>query len=220
MSYFTYLIMKRQVTIDYKEFAEQARRFARKAEKLQEGWDLRQIDVGPNKGHVYLVKEQIRTLEKDSDVESSLEDLVGDISELNEPKDVATAEAAKNSTEHVSVHVEFHVLHSYSYLVPILYWNASFSNGKPLSRDEIWRLLKEVPADADKWGIVTQQEHPYLGRPFYYIHPCHTAEAMVGAEDTVASSDCREGGESWEYLTSWLTMFGRLVGLSLPLEFI
>jgi len=212
--------MKRQTIIEYEEFAEQARKFEKKAKALQEGWDLREVHSGPNKGHVYLVKQQILTLERDSDMKSfSLEDLVGDITGLCEPEDKATLENSKQDLDQ-AVHVEFHVVHSYSYLVPILYWNASFSDGKPLSRDEIWRLLQDVPANADKWGVVTQQEHPYLGRPFYYLHPCHTAEAMAGAEDSAASSRDDYCGESWDYLTSWLSMFGRIVGLSLPLEFI
>ena len=216
--------MNRQCNLTYEEFEQQARRFVEKAKKLQDGWELTEVGGGPHKGRFYLVKKRVQELTRDSVPEksSSLEDLAGDTSDLNEHEDEATVVDKDKTSEDMKevrpeatlIHVEYHIVHSYSYLVPILYWNAAYSDGRPLSLAEIWRLLETVPAGADKWGVVTQQEHPYLGRPFYHIHPCHTAEAMAKAKDSLVGDH-----DAWDYLTSWLSMFGVLTGLNLPMGY-
>ena len=87
-----------------------------------------------------------------------------------------------------------------------------------------------------KWGLVTQQEHPLLFRPFYHIHPCHTATVMERAVQTHRPQGGDEDGAGrdkevvWEdgfdrtppphYLLSWLSMFGPVVGLSVPLSYL
>ncbi|KAJ8305914.1 hypothetical protein KUTeg_016459 [Tegillarca granosa] len=50
-----------------------------------------------------------------------------------------------------------------------------------VSLEEIWRCVPSHYRDkleVDKWSFLTQQEHPFLGRPFYQLHPCHTADLM------------------------------------------
>ncbi len=210
--------MKRQFTVTYDEFDQQARNFAEKAKGLQDGWGLREVDGGPHNGQVYLVKKQVQELrqEKLTEKSSSLEDLAGDTTELSDHGDLATlASRTEAVARTIQVHVEYHIVHSYSYLVPVLYWNASYSDGKQLTLEDIWNLLEEVPTDVDKWGVVTQQEHPHLDRPFYHLHPCHTAEAMGGAKNCLEENS----SNNWDFLTSWLSMYGKLVGLKLPLEF-
>ena len=56
---------------------------------------------------------------------------------------------------------------------------------------------------------VSQADHPALHRPFYFIHPCRTAEAMAATAIHHASSP----PEKFNYVWSWLSLVGRDVGL-------
>lgn len=130
--------------------------------------------------------------------EEDLGSLAGDTSCLVEDSDVAyldrSASEIINEEENCTVHVEYHILHSVSYQVPVLYFNAAFSNGQSLVLEDIWELLSSdfVSQKADRWRLVTQQEHPYLGRPFYHIHPCHTATVMGKAMQCLADGNREE----------------------------
>ena len=168
---------------------------------------------------------------------------------------VATPAAESSHSSSLSVHVEYHIVHSFSYEVPVLYFNATYSNGRQLSLQDMWKLLSDrfVSSDVDRWGLVSQQEHPLLHCPFYHIHPCHTAKVMAQARKSQtdvnvltetereskegASKDgpntlvaCNDGGDDAKegqelskfepnYLVTWLSTFGPLVGLKVPLEY-
>ena len=165
----------------------------------------------------------------------------------------------------LSAHLEYHIVHSFSYEVPVLYFTATYSNGRQLSLNDTWKLLSHrfVSDDMDRWGLISQQEHPLLHCPFYHIHPCHTAKVMAQARKTQTGSgevkvhirtegeggkregkdllngvvECsdgdgrtsvvEEGGKLNEscskgepnYLVTWLSTFGPLVGLNIPLEY-
>lgn len=76
--------------------------------------------------------------------------------------------------------------------------------------------------------FVTQAEHPILGVPFFTIHPCQTANIMALfrpgtiffylsvtsyiVEDPAVSSTAN-------YLLSWLSVVGPVIGLELPLRY-
>lgn len=218
-------IMELRCTLSYESFHFLAKKLVVQSLKLSDGWELREVTSGAHRGKIYLVKNCTQQLDRryvnlpQVEEEVSLEELAGDLSSLMEDKDVASIGArgeelgAAPQTTPTNVHLEYHIVHSYSYQVPLLYFNATYSNGKSLSLAETWQLLS-VSSDADKWGVVTQQDHPYLGRPFYHVHPCHTATAMGRAKE------CLEDVEgTWNYLTSWLSMFGLMTGLCVPLGY-
>ncbi|KAL8261947.1 hypothetical protein R6Q59_026001 [Mikania micrantha] len=74
---------------------------------------------------------------------------------------------------------DFHVVLSSSYNVPVLYFRAYCSDGQPLNKDEIENNLPAESAKMlkeSKWTFITQEEHPYLNRPWYMLHPCGTSE--------------------------------------------
>jgi len=54
---------------------------------------------------------------------------------------------------------------------------------------------------------ISQDEHPLLGIPFYFLHPCGTENLL------------EEVGGSASYLLSWLSVAGPAVGLFIPLQF-
>ncbi|CAN4088181.1 unnamed protein product [Withania somnifera] len=118
-------------------------------------------------------------------------------------------------------HCDFHVIHSSSFRVPVLYFRAYRSDGEPLAIED---LEKDFPAytarelAVSKWTFITPEEHPYLNRPWYTLHPCGTSDWMkllFGNEPSVVS----QGGVSVEkYLTSWFSVVLPIFGLKIPLK--
>ncbi|XP_014681721.1 PREDICTED: ubiquitin-like-conjugating enzyme ATG10 [Priapulus caudatus] len=102
---------------------------------------------------------------------------------------------------------EYHVVYSASYGVPVAYFNLCRTNGCLLSLEEVWYLLPEEAARHDKWTFVTQQEHPVLARPFFQLHPCHTAAFMSRV------------GKSRNYVATWLSVIGSAIGLDVDLSY-
>ncbi|CAK7294640.1 Ubiquitin-like-conjugating enzyme ATG10 [Vulpes lagopus] len=126
-------------------------------------------------------------------------------------------EKTETTTGSEVIKYEYHVLYSCSYQVPVLYFRASFLDGRPLALKDIWegthecyktRLLQEP------WDTITQQEHPILGQPFFVLHPCKTNEFM-----TPVLKNSRKINRSVNYITSWLSVVGPVVGLHLPLSY-
>lgn len=197
--------MDRVSTINYEEFQRLAEDLHERSKEIGDTWELRTTPQSRSslQANQYLVKKASRVLRKvkggdggkgeSEEPEQDLGGLAGDTSDLMEDADVAYLN--KSSFEERFVHVEYHVLHSVSYQVPVFYFNASFSNGRGLLLEDVWELLSPelISREADRWGLVTQQEHPYLGRPFYHIHPCHTAKVMGKAVQCVADGSKEEG---------------------------
>nr|XP_023960266.1 ubiquitin-like-conjugating enzyme ATG10 [Chrysemys picta bellii] len=115
------------------------------------------------------------------------------------------------------IRYEYHVLYSSSYEVPVLYFRACFLDGRPLTLDEIWEGVHECYRARlleGPWDTITQQEHPLLGQPFFVLHPCRTNEFMA----PVLANSQREN-RNMNYITSWLSIVGPVVGLNLPLSY-
>lgn len=112
---------------------------------------------------------------------------------------------------------EYHVLHSCSYQVPVLYFRASFLDGRPLTLTDIWEGVHEcykMRLQQGPWDTITQQEHPILGQPFFVLHPCKTSEFM-----TPLLKNSRKINRNVNYIISWLSIVGPVVGLNLPLSY-
>ncbi|XP_061570542.1 ubiquitin-like-conjugating enzyme ATG10 [Cololabis saira] len=112
--------------------------------------------------------------------------------------------------------LEFHVLFSCSYSTPVLYWRASDLEGRSLTLEEMWssthpdfRRLQDGPLNT-----ISQQEHPFLGQPFFFLHPCRTEEVMRRVLQVSLDQD-----RPVNYVVSWLSVVGPVVGLRVPLEF-
>ncbi|XP_048255158.1 ubiquitin-like-conjugating enzyme ATG10 [Haliotis rufescens] len=109
---------------------------------------------------------------------------------------------------------EYHIVYSASYGVPVLYFNAYTQDGRLLSLDAVWNNVPQHYQDRfhhERWTILTQQEHPILGRPFFQLHPCHTADLMSKLDPHSCSRN---------YLLSWLSAVGPVVGLKIPLSYV
>ncbi|XP_019651961.2 ubiquitin-like-conjugating enzyme ATG10 isoform X2 [Ailuropoda melanoleuca] len=126
-------------------------------------------------------------------------------------------EVPETTTGSEVIKYEYHVLYSCSYQVPVLYFRASFLDGKPLALKDIWEGIHECYKTRllqEPWDTITQQEHPILGQPFFVLHPCKTNEFM-----TPLLKNSRKINRSVNYITSWLSVVGPVVGLNLPLSY-
>ncbi|XP_030623223.1 ubiquitin-like-conjugating enzyme ATG10 [Chanos chanos] len=115
------------------------------------------------------------------------------------------------------VRYEYHVLYSCSYQVPVLYFRASTLDGRVLSLEEVWEAVHpnyRVKLQQGPWDILTQQEHPILGQPFFMLHPCHTEHFMRPVLE-MARTNLRRVN----YVVTWLSAVGPVVGLELPLSY-
>ncbi|KAM5169757.1 ubiquitin-like-conjugating enzyme ATG10 isoform 1-T2 [Callospermophilus lateralis] len=112
---------------------------------------------------------------------------------------------------------EYHVLYSSSYQVPVLYFRASFLDGRPLALKDIWEGVHQCYQTRllqGPWDTITQQEHPILGQPFFVLHPCKTNEFMAPV-----LKNSQKINRNINYITSWLSIVGPVVGLNIPLSY-
>lgn len=71
-----------------------------------------------------------------------------------------------------------HVIFSEAFSVPVLYLNVHKSNGKSFNYDELYAHFNLKRDEDGSQMILSQQEHPLLFTPFYFVHPCRTLDWM------------------------------------------
>lgn len=104
---------------------------------------------------------------------------------------------------------EYHILYSASYSVPVLYFNVRNTAGKLLPLGDVWNILNvSKEALKDKWSFVSQQEHPILLRPYFYLHPCKSFELFKVCENSSVNP-----------LVTWLSSIAHVVHLNVALEY-
>ncbi len=54
--------------------------------------------------------------------------------------------------------------------------------------------------------MLSQGDHPILGIPCWYLHPCHTAEMV---EEIMKEAECDDPEQRW--LKAWFTVVGNVV---------
>ncbi|KAJ9176697.1 hypothetical protein P3X46_011981 [Hevea brasiliensis] len=136
-------------------------------------------------------------------------------------KEVAIDDATLVLSNHHEMHYyDFHIVYSASYGVPVLYFRGYYSDGCPLQLNEIEKDLPACSAKVlleSKWTFITQEEHPYLNRPWYKLHPCGTSEWMkLLFLGEAALAEKRVAIEL--YLVSWFSVVGQVIGLRIPIE--
>lgn len=133
--------------------------------------------------------------------------------------------------------VNFFICFSATFHVPVLYFTAHSSSGSPLPLPSLlpstifhhssrasypFTTLSPSPdADADDpppTPFLSQGDHPTLGTPCWFLHPCET-EALV---NEVLGEKWKEGGggeqqraEGWErdWFETWLMVVGSVIDL-------
>lgn len=115
--------------------------------------------------------------------------------QVHDPADANPLAAANIYT------LEHHIVYSPSYQVPVLYFNVYDSSksfvllyflpllsslstkrekgGSVLPWEQVDRFLRVARGSlSSQQAIISQTEHPILGLPFFYIHPCETQRLL------------------------------------------
>ncbi|XP_060764787.1 ubiquitin-like-conjugating enzyme ATG10 isoform X2 [Neoarius graeffei] len=163
--------------LDQKAFHLYCKLFLQHSSIIRDGWSWAEVK-GDNEG--YIKKTAIIPGRFCSLLNHKADDGMNTLTGTDELDD-EVAGAYTICESQLLMHYEYHVLYSFSHQVPILYFRATTLDGQPLSLHEVWsnihpnykeRLLQRP------WDTLTQQEHPFLGQPFFMLHPCHTEDFM------------------------------------------
>ncbi|OSX60452.1 hypothetical protein POSPLADRAFT_1182993 [Postia placenta MAD-698-R-SB12] len=115
-----------------------------------------------------------------------------------------------------------HVVFSPTFQVPAFYFTAHSASGAPLPLSEIVKLplLRQhilagthssgfaLTAQESTFPLLSQGDHPVLGTPSWYLHPCHTAEAVT----ELLSESRTDGGSEEERLSRWIQTWFVILG--------
>ena len=180
-------------TLSEADFNDGITAFVKVSNAVGDNWEI----VRQETGDAYLRKKCVKTLLAESDTMTTDSmsnftvscDDCGDDDNLSAFTEPETTEDCSELLLHsddkesaiVNCTFEYHVIYSRSFSVPVLYLNAFKASGNLLSLSEMWEYIPSVHKDRlhhERWTFLTQVEHPYLGIPFYYLHPCHTSDLM------------------------------------------
>ncbi|PSN65617.1 hypothetical protein BS50DRAFT_63163 [Corynespora cassiicola Philippines] len=126
-------------------------------------------------------------------------------------------EALRPPTPASRVSIVYDIILSPGYGVPVLYFHIQDPQFRfPPTMDTLYAHImpaqfKTQAMNVGVMGGVTVTEHPALGKPVYFIHPCQTADLMreIVGETVITAED---------YLVMWIGALGKCVGLDVPLE--
>ena len=104
-------------------------------------------------------------------------------------------------------------------------------DGSPLALDELLATplfrkdcLPNV-SDATPFGLMdsnatmsllSQGEHPVLGTPSWYLHPCHTSEMIEEVMAELRREDWSPEQIKWHFFQTWFMILGNVVDLRFP----
>ncbi|WOK91313.1 hypothetical protein Cni_G00004 [Canna indica] len=138
----------------------------------------------------------------------------GSISGDMELVDDATLVKSYKDDMHV---YDYHIAYNFNFRVPVLYFRGYQCDGCPLKLGDI---EKDLPAYSlnvlreSKWTFITQEDHPYLHRPWYTLHPCGTNDWM---KSMLGRDMPNKDPHMLHYISAWLSVVGQAVGLRIPL---
>ncbi|KAL1740517.1 hypothetical protein HDZ31DRAFT_47344 [Schizophyllum fasciatum] len=162
------------------------------------------------------------TVEDMKAIESSLLDVTDD-----ESLEIDDA-AAPLSTTKVPLSCHQYVVYAPGFQVPAFYFTIHNSQGSPLRVDDLVRTSLFRPSafsatarssfaitpSASSFPLLSQGDHPVLGTPCWYLHPCETATALAEIMSEMAYDD---GGSRdrrlQRTLEAWFMLLNSIVSL-------
>uniref|UniRef100_M4B3U6 Ubiquitin-like-conjugating enzyme ATG10 n=1 Tax=Hyaloperonospora arabidopsidis (strain Emoy2) TaxID=559515 RepID=M4B3U6_HYAAE len=115
-----------------------------------------------------------------------------------------TMQCQQDETALLELHIVYHTI----YQTPVLYFRVFAVDGAPLCASVITRDV-EFSGSNCRSTFVAMEEHPVLGKPFSFLHPCETAVAM---QLLLAQVNSDSVSTTWSavdvplYLASWLSL--------------
>nr|XP_057925450.1 ubiquitin-like-conjugating enzyme ATG10 isoform X2 [Doryrhamphus excisus] len=205
-------------------FHHSCQMFLKQSDQLRDGWSWESVQ-GSEEG--YLRKTVLRSVfiesrpkwdhngsSSDSSRRNVSDEQGLDVYDTN--CDYDDEDTVCEGSSHV-LQYEYHILYSCSFMTPVLYFRASSLEGRSLSLEEVWSCVHpnfRLRLQHSPLTTITQQEHPLLGQPFFMLHPCRTEELMTPLQEMA-----KEQNRPVNYILTWLSMVGPLVGLDVPLEY-
>ncbi|XP_053739645.1 ubiquitin-like-conjugating enzyme ATG10 [Synchiropus splendidus] len=213
--------------LDEKTFTRCCRLLLQKSEQLRDGWSWEPVQ-GTEEGYLRKTTLKPSVLCSCSDLRKSGSDpelhdqvsldaaCVPGITGIDDEDDEDGSACRAPGCSQV-LQYEYHVLYSCSYGTPVLYFRTSTLEGRSLSLEEVCNSVHpsfRTRLQLSPLNTITQQEHPVLGQPFFMLHPCRTEEFMKPIV-----MEAHNQKRSMNYVVTWLSVVGPLVGLDVPLKY-
>ncbi|KAF7983852.1 hypothetical protein HWV62_18170 [Athelia sp. TMB] len=151
----------------------------------------------------------------------------GAVEELTEPEDDA---ALSQSYQAQTVISNQYVVYSSTFQVPTFYFTVHDLHGSPLSLGDILKTslfryfaLEDtsvtsfaVSRSSSSFPLLSQGDHPTLGTPCWYLHPCETPAAV---RELMAEIEAGVNPEEWteeqllRILDIWFMVLGSAVDI-------
>ncbi|CAG8898395.1 unnamed protein product [Penicillium egyptiacum] len=127
-----------------------------------------------------------------------------------------TKEALVRAKPQASLQIDYDILLSPTYQVPVLYFGLRWHNHGPLGLDEVYQYVvpeqyRQQLKSVGVMGGISMGYHPDSGAPAFFVHPCNTADAMANIADA-------QNVTPGSYLLIWLGLVGHYVNLHVPRE--
>ncbi|KAI0751329.1 hypothetical protein C8Q80DRAFT_1268584 [Daedaleopsis nitida] len=114
-----------------------------------------------------------------------------------------------------------YIVYSSTFQVPTLYFTLHDTSGSPLALDQIVKTalfrphaLPTAEGNAfaltlpnSAFALLSQGDHPTLGTPSWYFHPCHTTEVMGELMAEIEDSS----GDGLRWMEAWFMVMGNMV---------
>ncbi|KAJ5789351.1 Autophagy-related protein 3 [Penicillium psychrosexuale] len=137
------------------------------------------------------------------------------LEDLEESQD-EDPEALVRAKPHPSLQIDYDILLSPTYQVPVLYFGLRWHNHGPLGLEEVYQYVvperyRQELKNVGVMGGISMGYHPESGAPTFFVHPCNTADAMANIADAQSVTP-------GSYLLIWLGLVGHCVNLHVPRE--